>query len=62
MRKGVKRMNLELDDEQKEIMRHALEVYVSDLRAEIVKTEKHEWKQGLHKEKDVLNEIISRVA
>ncbi len=55
-------MNLELSDEQREIMRRALEVYVSDLRAEIVKTEKHEWKQSLHKEKDVLKEIIAKVA
>jgi len=62
MVKEVKRMNLELSDEQRKIMRRALEVYVSDLRAEIVKTEKHEWKQGLHKEKDVLKEIIAKVA
>ncbi len=55
-------MNLELNEEQKETMRHALELYVSDLRAEIVKTEKHEWKRGLRREKDILNEIIARVA
>jgi hypothetical protein len=62
MGREVKRMNLELNDEQKEIMRHALEIYVSDLRVEIVRTEKYEWRQGLHREKDVLNEIIAKVA
>jgi hypothetical protein len=62
MRREVKSMNLELNEEQKETMRHALELYVSDLRAEIVKTEKHEWKRGLRREKDILNEIIARVA
>jgi hypothetical protein len=62
MGREVKRMNLELNDEQKEIMRHALEIYVSDLRVEIVRTEKYEWRQGLRREKDVLNEIIAKVA
>jgi hypothetical protein len=41
-------MNLELTSEAKDIVRHALNVYLSDLREEIVKTEKHEWKEGLH--------------
>ena len=58
----MKRMNIELNDEEREIMRHALEIYVSDLRAEIVKTEKYKWRQGLHRDKDVLNEIIAKVA
>jgi hypothetical protein len=31
-----------------------LEVYVSELREEIVKTEKHEWRQALHEEKAIL--------
>lgn len=55
-------MNLELTDEQKGIVRHALEVYLSDLREEIVKTEKHEWKEGLHKEEDVLKETIEKLS
>ena len=51
-------MNLELTEEQKGIVQHALEVYLSDLREEIVKTEKHEWKEGLHNEEEVLKQII----
>lgn len=47
-------MNLELADNQKGMIRHALEVYLSDLRVDIVKTEKHEWKKGLHDEEAVL--------
>jgi hypothetical protein len=31
-----------------------LEIYLSDLREEIVKTEKHEWLQSLHEEEAIL--------
>jgi hypothetical protein len=55
-------MNIELTNEVKDIVRHALEVYLSDLREEIVKTEKHEWKEGLHNEEDVLKWVIKKLA
>ncbi len=55
-------MNLELTDKQKEILRHALETYLSDLRTEIVRTERREWKEALHAEEDVLKETIERLA
>ena len=55
-------MNLELTDEEKKIVHHALEAYLSDLREEIVKAEKHEWKAGLHNEQDVLKKVIERLA
>jgi len=55
-------MNLELNDEEKGIIRHALEVYLSDLREEIVKTEKHDWKVKLHKEEDILKETIEKLS
>lgn len=55
-------MNLELSEEQKQIVRHALEQYLSNLREEIVKTEKHEWKEGLHNEEDVLKAVIGKLA
>ncbi len=54
-------MNLELTDKERDVLRHALEVYVSDLREEITKTEKHEWKTALHEEKDVLKQVIQRL-
>jgi hypothetical protein len=54
-------MNLELTDEQAQVVRHALEVYLSDLRGEIVKTEKHEWKVGLHKEQEALESVVEKL-
>lgn len=54
-------MNIELTEEEGKILRHALEVYLSDLREEITKTEKHEWKAGLHNEEDVLKRIIKKL-
>lgn len=54
-------MNIELTDDEVQAVRHALEVYVSNLRAEIVKTEKHEWKVGLHKEQETLEAVLAKL-
>lgn len=54
-------MNIELTDEEKIIVHNALETYLSNLREEIVKSEKHEWKVGLHNEQDILKKIIERL-
>lgn len=51
-------MVIELTDEKRDIVRHALEIYLGGLREEIVKTEKHDWKVKLHKEEDVIKETI----
>lgn len=51
-------MDLVLTEEEREVTRHALEEYVSNLRQEIVKTEKHELKKGLHNEEDVIKKVI----
>jgi histone H3/H4 len=48
---------IELDDQAKSALRDALEAYLSDLREEIVKTEKHEWREALHRQKDILTDI-----
>jgi hypothetical protein len=42
-------------------IRHALETYVADLREEIVKTEKHEWREALHLEKTILEGVIEQL-
>lgn len=55
-------MNLELNDKEKTIVRHALEVYLSNLREEVVKTEKHGWKVSLHEEEDVIKEVIAQLS
>ena len=54
-------MNLELTDQERDVIRRALEVYLSDLREEITKTEKHDWKKGLHEEEDVLKQVIEKL-
>ena len=55
-------MNLELSEQEKGVLRHALEVYLSDLREEIVKTEAHTWKRDLHQEEDVIKKIINKLS
>lgn len=54
-------MHIELTDDERKIVCHALKVYLSRLRGEITKTEKHEWKEGLHNEEDTLKEVIKKL-
>ena len=51
---------MELMEEEKEVVCHALDVYLSDLREEIVKTEKHDMKVDLRREKSVIESVIAR--
>jgi hypothetical protein len=60
--RGDAMMNLELSDEEREIVRRALDNYISNLREEIVKAEKHEWKAGLRNEQEVLKRVVSRLS
>jgi hypothetical protein len=53
-------MNIQINEEEKDVICHALNVYLSDLRQEIVKTEKHEMKDVLHRERDVIKGFVSR--
>ncbi len=55
-------MMLELNDKEKEILKHALEVYLSDLREEVVKTETHKWKEPLHAEEEVIKRLIGQLS
>lgn len=55
-------MKLELTEEETRILRKALQSYISDLREEVVKTEKHDWRVALHREEEVLKAILSRLA
>ena len=54
-------MNLELDEEETRILGEALTHFISNLREEIVKTEKHEWIEALHREEQVLNGIRAKL-
>jgi len=53
-------MTVEINEEEKEVICHALNVYLGDLRQEIVKTDKREMRDDLHREEDVLKNFISR--
>ena len=55
-------MKLELSAKEKGILKHALDVYLSDLREEIVKTEAHTWKRDLHQEEDVIKKILEKIS
>ena len=55
-------MNLELSDTEKGVLKHALEVYLSDLREEIVKTKAHTWKRDLHQEENAIKKILEKLA
>ena len=55
-------MSVEIKDSEEKVIKHALEVYRSNLRGEIVKTDNHEWKKELHKEEDLVKEVLERFA
>jgi hypothetical protein len=54
-------MKYDFDAEEVLAVAEALKVYVSDLRAEITKTEKHEWVEALHKEEQLLNGVLTKL-
>lgn len=55
-------MMLELNDKEKEVLKHVLEFYLSELREEIVKTEGSTWKPPLHEEEDIIKKLIEKVS
>jgi hypothetical protein len=54
-------MPLLLDDEEMEVLKHALKVYLSDLREEVYKTEDHMAKPPLKREEDVIKAILGKM-
>lgn len=54
-------MNVEISDEEREILKKAIQHYVSNLREEIYKTEDHRFKPPLKKEEDVLKAILEKL-
>lgn len=54
-------MELELDVRELQAVQHALEVYLAELREEIVKTEKRDWKTKLHEEEDLLKGVVAKL-
>lgn len=53
-------MNVDLKEEEKKVICHALNVYLTDLRGEISKTEKHDMKVDLHAEEKVIKNFIAQ--
>ncbi|MBX5460971.1 MAG: hypothetical protein IRZ28_07770 [Steroidobacteraceae bacterium] len=54
-------MILDLTEAERSTTRRALEIYLADLREEIVKTEKHEWREALHAEKQLLQRVLEQL-
>jgi len=54
-------MLFDFSEAERNTILHALEIYVTDLREEIVKTEKHEWREALHLEKQILESVIEQL-
>lgn len=54
-------MTLELLPEEEQLVRQALEAYLRDLREELRRTEKHDWRVRLHAEEDLTRQVIARL-
>lgn len=54
-------MNLSLEPGDATILREALEQFVSDLRAEIGKTEDHDLRQELKQREAALNRVLAQL-
>ncbi len=55
-------MLFDFTESERNTARRALEIYVTELREEIVKTEKHEWRERLHEEKALLEGVIEQLS
>lgn len=54
-------MALELSDEERTLLKKVIDNYLSSLRAEIYRTEKHDFKVPMKREEELLNGIIERL-
>lgn len=55
-------MALELKEDESDVLKKALERYLGDLREEIVKTEKVDFKRPLKREQEIIKELIKRLS
>jgi len=55
-------MLFDFTEAERNVARNALEKYVAELRAEITKTEKHEWAEALRQEKHILEGVIEQLS
>ncbi len=52
---------IELDQEQRDILRDSLSGYLSDLRLEIADTDNHDFREQLKKKEAVLKAILAQL-
>ena len=50
-----------ITDEEKEALSHALEIYLSDLKEEVARTDSHEARESLREEEGVIQEILKKL-
>jgi hypothetical protein len=60
MPQGGISMDLDIKDDEKMVICRALDVYLSDLRHEIGRTENYEMKNRLQREKEVINNFVDK--
>jgi len=51
-------IQLDLSPQEQEILKEALESYISDLRMEIADTDKQDYREKLKHRKDILNKVV----
>jgi hypothetical protein len=54
-------MHMDLTAEESKALKHALEVYLSDLRMEIVDTDSQDFRDGLKHEKQLLESVVGKI-
>lgn len=55
-------MQVELDEETRALLTRILTTYVADLRMEIAATDSPTFKVGLHREEEIVNELLGRIS
>jgi len=55
-------MVLDLDEKEREIVRHALEILEEELKSERVRTDRREWRAALHEDEDAIKRILEKVS
>jgi hypothetical protein len=56
------RMLFDFTEAERNTARRALELYVSELKDEIGKTERHEWRESLRLEREILERVIEQLS
>jgi hypothetical protein len=55
-------MLFDFSEAERNTTRRALELYVTELRDEIARTEKQAWREALHTEKKILEGVIEQLS